>query len=62
MKKQICTIRKDILSQNLAVPIGDEYYAGKEPLKYRWRKDVFQVFYNGKWQYAKSIDFDFVTN
>ncbi len=59
MKKQLCKIRKDILKQNLAVPIGDEYYDEQYSLRYRWRKDVFQVFYKGKWQFARVIDFEF---
>lgn len=59
MKHQTCKIRKDILDQNLSVPVGNEYYGGVEPLKYRWNKDQFQVFYKDKWQLAESIDFEF---
>lgn len=58
-KQKICTIRKDILEQGLAVPVGDEYYGEKEPLEYKWFKDVFKVRLNGKWQMAMSIDFEF---
>lgn len=58
-KQKTCKVRADILNQNLAVPIGNVYYGESKPLPYRWRKDVFQVFYNNKWEFAKSVDFDF---
>lgn len=58
-----CIIRKDLQKQNLRVPIGDaSYYSGSYPLSYRWLKDTegFQVLYQGTWQDAESIDFDFL--
>jgi hypothetical protein len=45
--------------------MGDWYdpsITDNAPVPYRWLKDTegFQIFVNGKWQYAQSIDFDFV--
>lgn len=59
MKKQTCKIRQDILNNNLAVPIGNEWYGDKNPLPYRWRKDVFQVFsiINGNMQNPLILNF-----
>jgi len=58
-----CIIRKDLQKENLRVPIGTaSYYSGSYPLSYRWLKDDegFQVFFQGSWQDAESIDFDFL--
>ncbi len=52
-------IRKDLIEQELSVPVGDDYLFTLEPVKCRWVDDeFFEVFYNGKWQEAYSIDFE----
>lgn len=59
------TIRKDILKQNLRVPVGNDYYGSAEALPYRWTGEDgedFQVYHNGKWKFAQSIDFEFNIN
>lgn len=57
------TIRKDLLKQELLVPLGEnDYYGWADPLPYRWTGEDgedFQVYHNGKWKFAQSIDFDF---
>lgn len=53
------TIRKDILSKGLSVPVGEGYYGSKKALPYRWIGDDFQVLLKGKWNEAYSIDFEF---
>lgn len=60
-EENFCTVREDLIEQELAVPIGDEFYCDTAPLLYRWRNNDadFEVFYNGKWQEAYSIDFEF---
>lgn len=44
-------------------PIGDEYVDQDDlqGVPYRWINDddKFEIFYNGKWYPAESIDFDF---
>jgi|688.fasta_scaffold03804_8 hypothetical protein len=54
-------VRKDLLKENLSVPIGDNlFYGGKRFLRYRFlSNDVFQVYYKNSWRNAESIDFDF---
>ena len=61
---QTATIRKDLQQEELGVPVGEKYYHGSEPLPYRWineEKDdeQFQVFFEGEWVEAYSIDFDY---
>jgi hypothetical protein len=61
-KKSFCTVRKDLLEKELGVPVGDVYYSEAESLPYRWsgeEEDKFEVLYEGKWQEAYSIDFEF---
>jgi hypothetical protein len=56
------TVRKDLLKKKLSVPVGAEHYGSPEPLPYRWTGEDgedFQVYHNGKWKFAMSIDFDF---
>ena len=53
------TVRKDLVSAGLSVPVGDLYCAGSRPFKSRWKEeDDFEIFYRGKWREAMSIDFD----
>jgi hypothetical protein len=57
-------VREDILEQNLSVPVGEGYYGLPEALAYRWKdadtdEEQFQVYLNGQWQDAQSIDFEF---
>lgn len=53
-------IRKDLLEEQIAVPVGANYYTSPKALPYRWRNEVeFQVFLNGQWQYSESIDWEF---
>lgn len=54
-------IRADIVEKGLAVPVGDKFYGLREPLSYQWLNDeTFQVFFEGSWQEAHSIDWDFL--
>lgn len=58
--RSIATVRKDLLEEQMGVPVGETHYSSSEPLPYRWtRKEEFKVFHNNKWQDAESIDFDF---
>lgn len=66
-EKLMAIVRPDIREREYAVPIGDnDYYGGAEPIPYRWVNETeedegeFEVYYNGKWQTARSIDFDFL--
>lgn len=53
-------VRKDLTEPYLGVPVGDGYYFGSNPLKYRWVTErCFQVYLDGKWQEAISLDWDF---
>lgn len=53
-------VRKEIINNGESVPVGDEYYGCREPLPYRWLNDTdFQVYHNGVWKEACSIDWDF---
>lgn len=55
-------LRKDLLEKSIAVPIGKNYYTSSKPLPYRYvGKDAmdFEVYLNGSWQEAESIDFEF---
>jgi hypothetical protein len=66
----LAVVRADILEDELSVPVGSGHYDSPEPLPYRWfdpEDDVtiepdndFEVYLNGKWQSAESIDFDFL--
>jgi hypothetical protein len=58
----LAKVRQDLLDEGTAVPVGRNYYTSAEPLPYRWTGedgDDFQVYLNGKWHYAESIDFEF---
>ncbi len=59
--KNLAWVRVDLIEKNLAVPVGSDYYGGKDPLPYRWLDDDegFQILYMGVWVDAQSIDWDF---
>ncbi len=59
--KNLAWVRVDLIEKNLAVPVGSDYYGGKEPLPFRWLDDDegFQILYMGAWVDAQSIDWDF---
>jgi hypothetical protein len=67
MKKLICTYRKDL--NGICLPYGENKYTNpknkRQRWKYRWineekENEQFQIFINGKWENAYSIDFDFI--
>jgi hypothetical protein len=56
-------IRPDIISNVEGVPVGDKYYYGSAPLRSRWKhededNEEFQVYFEGQWLEAQSIDWD----
>lgn len=54
------TIRKDLLKEQVAVPVGKNYYTSPEPRPYRWKDDEeFEIFLNGAWHLSESIDWEF---
>jgi len=53
-------MRPNLFNNGLAVPVGDEYYYDRAPLKYRWHNNTFQVFHKRTWQNAFSIDWEFI--
>lgn len=67
----LAVVRPDLLKDKMEVPVGDDYYGLPEPLPYRWTNpeddvseesdDNFEVYLDGKWQGAVSIDFDFLS-
>ena len=62
----ICCIRNDIKNKGYTLPLTrgrrTEYVDGKTKLPYRWLKDTtgFQIYYEGLWWDAISIDWDFL--
>lgn len=61
-----CTVRKDLSSKGISIPVGKGYksFGQFEKVAYRWRSvgtdnDTFEVRVNGMWQEANSIDFEF---
>jgi len=62
-----CIVRPDLVAKNLRVPIGGGYPLNatneKRPILYRWLNgdEDFQVFVNGEWQEAQSVDFEFLS-
>ncbi|MEO2054724.1 MAG: hypothetical protein ABGX83_05435 [Nitrospira sp.] len=61
-------VRRDLIEEGLSMPVGEKYYGGTEPLLCRWINDEgevdldganFQVFFEGSWEEALSIDFVF---
>ncbi len=60
-KPALAWVRPDILRCGMAVPVGNDYYSGKQPLPYRWLDDdeAFEIFYDGAWVEAQSIDWEF---
>jgi hypothetical protein len=59
-KHKKCKLRPDLVKLELSVPIGgSDYLSDPSPINYRWVDDEFQVYFNGKWQTAYSIDFEF---
>lgn len=60
--KKYCKVRKDLIEQGIAVPIGNNKYYLTLPIEYRWvgeDEDEFEVKYIGEWMSANSIDFEF---
>jgi hypothetical protein len=64
----LVAIRKDLIEKGLGVPVGDAYYYyDASPLPARWINEYsdsdneqFQVFLNGQWLEANSIDFEWL--
>jgi hypothetical protein len=63
-----CKVRQDLIDSNLAVPI--DYHGNgisesaylqdkKGKYEYRWNKEKFQIFIDGRWWNASSTDFEF---
>ena len=58
--KKFCKLRQDLINKELGAPVGDSFYNSTQPIEYRWLDEIdFQVFLNGKWEDAESVDFDF---
>lgn len=51
-------VRQDLLDEGLSVEVGGDYYGESDPLPVRWEDSDFQVFYNGEWVDACSIDWE----
>lgn len=68
MKKKYCIIRKDLQDSVLLIPVGDtyiEFIDADQRIEYRWinedtKEEQFQVFVDGEWLDAESMDFDFI--
>lgn len=58
-KEKLAYVRKELIDDDLGVPVGDYMYSEKAPLPYRWVDNDFQVLYLGKWRDANSIDWNF---
>ena len=59
IERPFCTVRPDLTDLGLSVPVGDTF-VNKGEYQYRWlNHDVFQIFYEGKWCDANSVDFMF---
>lgn len=62
-KRQFVYPREDLRLQEIAVPIGSNFYNDKEKLEYRWvDESIFEVLFNNEWLEAYSIDWDFVSD
>lgn len=59
--KHLCTLRRDLFESGLGAPVGNdnEFIIDDKRYKYRWLGDQFQVKFEGIWENAYSIDFDF---
>jgi hypothetical protein len=60
--KNICGVRTDLYSYR--IPVGENKFIEpnrkRKRFKYRWEnEETFQIFFNGKWEDAQSIDFTF---
>src|SRR6185369_3865372 len=67
-----CIVRPELVKKNIRVPVGNTHmdiFYETRPHAYRWlqeefsaenRAEGFQVFYQGRWQDAESVDFDFL--
>lgn len=60
--KNICSVRPDLYQYK--IPVGDNKYIDpdrkRKRFKYRWQtENDFEIFFNGKWESAQSIDFNF---
>lgn len=51
-------VRQDLLDEGLSVEVGGDYYGESDPLPVRGEDSDFQVFYNGEWVDACSIDWE----
>ena len=54
------TLRKDLIGKE-GVPVGEgmSFYKLADPVPFRWKKEEFEVYIQGKWRTAESIDWDF---
>jgi len=66
MKNFLCKVRQDLVKQELSPPVGYNMYAPPDntTYEYRWlelgEEEIFQIFFNGAWVDATSIDFEFI--
>jgi hypothetical protein len=58
MKKK-CKIRKDLIEDCFAVPIGIDCSNLDNEYEYRWSGEQFEIFYHNHWHAAESVDFEF---
>ena len=57
----LAKVRADLIHQGVGVPVGKVFYFDSKPLGFRWTsEDNFQVLYQGLWEKAESIDWDFL--
>lgn len=54
-----CHIRKDLIEQDLSVPVGNKYLFVKSLVRYKWIGQQFYVMAFKSWKKAYSIDFEF---
>jgi hypothetical protein len=61
--KDFCTVRREV--QHMNIPVGNSKFIRPERkrkrFRYRWLSDTtgFQILFNGNWENAQSIDFEF---
>lgn len=59
-KEKLCQIRTDLRNDNILVLVGD-FLISNGTYPYRWVNDEdFEVFVDGQWRSADSIDFEFI--
>ena len=54
-----CKIRKDLRDREIHVPVGNLHIYTEEVLEYKWEGENFKVLWEGVWENANSIDFEF---